>query len=618
MTEIGISNFPAIQEINTTQTINVDTGLTEIGVSNFPAIQEINTTQTIDVDTGLTEIGVSNFPPIQEINTTQIIDVETGLTEIGVSNFPAIQEINTTQIIDVETGLTEIGISNFPSIQEISTTQTIDVDTGLTEIGISNFPAIQEINTTQTIDVDTGLTELGISSFPTATANVDIVAQTLTDIQISSNNFVIASEDTAEYINRNSNANIGINPLEEKLYSQANCIYQSNYRGLTEPEDQRFYESELKVGGGTIEYSEFGLAITHLVNNEYSRYVRFFPYRDGKTLYVYTCSGPAYSDDINTIFYDYEFGLEEKGGKQIKFDVRAKMNDGGIGVSNGSIRISIDMTSHSGTDVTETILQSNFNIDRIDGTGPSDENPSGYNYFSEWASQKFYILTDNNLHYTFGLINGKNLIPVHSFSQDDIKGDIANGSRLRPHRPYFYSKRAGTFTGVREFDWLGFSIYKDVTPSFTNSFTINGFQNNVTSIAEGVPVIALRYRDFSKYRGNIQLARLSVNTNRVSRIKVYYGTPDDPLTITGSTFSNTVGNVEYDTAGTAVTSGTGKLVWSIIVDSPVTRINLLEELSWRLFGYNYDMTDRTEILFTCQSLSAATGNINWDLSFYQF
>ena len=117
----------------------------------------------------------------------------------------------------------------------ISNTTPIDVNIASQPIGIT---------TLQTIVVDTQLTEIGISSFPTSNANIDIVAQTLTDIQISSNDMQLATQTTADNINRNVNSNIGLNPFEEKLFSEANCVYQSNYKGSVETEDQLFLETD--------------------------------------------------------------------------------------------------------------------------------------------------------------------------------------------------------------------------------------------------------------------------------------------------------------------------------------------------------------------------------------
>jgi len=614
LTEIAVNNFPAIQEISTTQTIDVDTGLTEIAVNNFPAIQEISTTQTIDVDTGLTEIAVNNFPAIQEISTTQTIDVDTGLTEIAVNNFPAIQEINTTQTIDVDTGLTEIAVNNFPAIQEISTTQTIDVDTGLTEIAVNNFPAIQEINTTQTIDVDTGLTEIAISSFPVDNLNVNIAEQTLADIQISSNNLPIATENTLLNINRNVNPYIGINPLEEKLFSQAKCIYQSNHKGLNSVSYNtiNFLENE-NILNTDVTYTDYGIEIDHQLTlpNLYERSVNFYTYIGGRTLYIYDFSNVDFSN-LDDIIYEYEFGLRDwSQGKHLSFFITCD----GTTPSTSSISIVIAGTTITGGNATETILQSQFNIDQIDGTGPSNTNPSGYNYTLNWLTNKFFILTDDKTHYTFGLINNYNLIAIHSWSQNI---PVSTEPLLfRANRPYFLSRKLDTIQRYA-FDFLGFTIYKDTLPNYKIMHNITNSKLAIdTSSVNVYPLVSLRYANTFEYDGNIQLKDIFINTNKILRFTVIYGTAYDSIQ-QSATWGETIGNLDYDIAATSYLDSSGTIINSFIVNSGVNEISLVDIVDWKLFGYNESHSYQTQLLFGFKNLGSGTADVEYSLNFWQF
>ena len=480
----------------------------------------------------------------------------------------------------------------------IINTQPIDVNLASETIGIT---------TTQTILVDTGLTELGISSFPVANVNVDIVAQTLSELQVSSGSTDVASEETLQEISNSLSAYNGTNPLEEKLYSQPNCIYQSNYKGMFSSRNQLYFEHEIGTGAYDYNHTSFGLTVFDLLaGRDYKRITTFFPYRGGKTLYVYTLSNADFPNTETTEIV-YEMGLEEIGGNNVRIQANC-LNT--TGTSGGSIDIYVTMTAQDSSTVTKSFIgASNFNIDIIDGTGPS-----GFTYDPEWSNQKFFILTDDNLHYTFGLINGFNLIPIHSFSQNDVVGSLTEGSRLAAHRPY-WKVITNQADSERSMDIHGFSIYKDSEISYKSSHTITGSNTNIDGTTNGVLFLALRYRDIARYRGNIQPISLNVESDRVRRIFIYYGSPATPVSIVGASWTS-LGNIEYDTSGTSFTSSGA--TYSFQINSGNTSISLEDIIDWKFFGYNYDASDRTIVLLAAENLGAGTGNFLWDFVFKQF
>ena len=506
-------------------------------------------------------------------------------------------QINQPELIKICFGKDGIS-STVPFEVNINNTEAIDVNLASETIGIT---------TTQEILVDTGLTELGISSFPATNANVDIVAQTLPVLQVSSGSTDIASEDTLQQIINSISAYKATNPLEEKLYSQANLIYDSNYKGINS-NSILFMEDE-NTSGTMSGIDDYGLRLFSIMTGStYERLLRFFPYRGGRTLYVYTCSNVNFAAGVTTEFF-HKVGLQESSSQQIFFNIYCSRDSGGV--SLGFLQIVVQSTAQDLSTVVKTINQNEFNIDIIDGTGPS-----GFTYESEWATQKFFILTDDNLHYTFGLINGFNLIPIHSFSQNDIVGSLSEGGRLGAHRP-FYEIVASVAPASLALDFLGFSIYKDLKINYKNSYTIIGNNTNIDGTVLGIPFLALRYRDISRYRGNIQITDLNTQSNRIRRIFIYYGTPNNPLVLVGATWSNTLGNIQYDTGATSYTSG-GNQIASFKIRAGINNILLEDIIDWKLFGYDGDFTGRTEILFTAQNLGGGTGNFFWNLVFKQF
>ena len=492
---------------------------------------------------------------------------------------------------------------------EVINTEPIDINLESETIGIT---------TTQEILVDTGLTEIGISEWPATNMNIDIVAQTLSSLNIQSANKDIISEDTLQEIKNSVSEYKSLNPLEEKLYSKANLIYESNYRTEQETGDQDWYEVTEITGTPTSVYTDFGfnILIENFANN-LQRNLRFYPPIDGNTLYVYTLNSPSYTTG-GSLLYTHLFGLEGFDATNIRIEVQT-----GEQITE-TLRFRTQGTSNTGTQGGPSIFNTSFNIDTVDGNGPS-----GYDFFARqsgtdgWVSNKFFIFTDNFLHYTLGIINGVNLIPMHSFQ--------VNNTPLRYHgmKPYYAAFRFdanGLTSPVPTFDWLGFSIYSnvnDIRKCFKAFFSIS--EEKTFTVNTDEPLIALRYIQLDKYLGNIQLLKLYITTQRQSSISIYYGV-DDEISLTASTFSGSAGGViAYDTDATDWTGG--KQIYNqILKNGEPNTIDLMKIVPYQMFGYgalnvsNSLYENSNTILITIDRLDNGGGdnNVFYDLSFAQF
>ena len=490
---------------------------------------------------------------------------------------------------------------------EVINTEPIDINLASETIGIT---------TTQEVLVDTGLTEIGISQWPATNMNIDIVAQTLPSLNIQSANKDIASEDTLQEINNSVSPYLGINPLEEKLYSKANLIYESNYRTEQETEDQYWYEVDFLSAGTSVAYTDYGLNIniTAFIG-AYTRRLRFYPPIDGNTLFVYTLNSPPL-DTTSVQNFNHTFGLEGLNGASIEILV-------GTGEQiTETLRIQISGFLNDGSLASiPTISNSSFNIDTVDGNGPS-----GYDFFARqsgtdgWATNKFFIFTDNHLHYTFGLINGINLIPMHSFQI------TSSPTRFTAMKPVYSVLRFDSSTENPTHDWLGFSIYSnitDITKCFKAIFSIS--EEKTFTVSTDEPLIALRYIQLDKYLGNIQLLKFYITTEKTSYISIYYSV-DNEISLTGSTFSGSAGGViVYDTDATAWTGGK-KIYSQRITNGEPNEIDLMKIISYQMFGYGLtdggitQYIDLNMILITIDRLDDGVGNnnVSYDLSFAQF
>jgi hypothetical protein len=216
----------------------------------------------------------------------------------------------------------------------------------------------------------------------------------------------------------------------------------------------------------------------------------------------------------------------------------------------------------------------------------------------------------------FGLINGINLIPVHSYF---IHSSSSGGVVFQQKRPYV--NVLNNDASSVQVNFGGFSIYKDVDISLGLTKFFSGSMASVPpftnpAITDSKPMFTIRYRDVTNYRGNIQPKTLSISSNRNLKVFIVYGNSSTTISLTGSTFANTIGNLSYDTAATAYVSG-GVLIYAIAIASGVTTLSLDPIIDWRLMGYNYNMSVSNQLLFSVASLSG-NANITWIFNYSEF
>lgn len=385
-------------------------------------------------------------------------------------------------------------------------------------------------------------------------------------------------------------------PNMESLLSELKIIYNSNYRGLQETDDQEYFETD---GGSAFKtYSpQGGLIIDLMELDNYKRICRFFTYLGGRTLYVFNTSNPSFS--ANDQFLQF-YGLEEKLGHQIRFKLSAQFS----GIS--TIEIIIDSTSNLGIKITKTITQAEFNVDKIDGTGISQ-----FTYEPHYQNTKLFILTDDNTFYIFGVLSNNRLIPIHHFIQNEITAATTNGSRFGHHRAYMDFEREDGNISVNLISNLGLTIYKDTLPSYNSSITII---DNFTVSSSNDPFMAIQFVDITKYRGNVQIRTFTSHCNKPFLIRIYLGR-DSNLSITGGSFTQ-LRNIEYNTTMTSFSGGV--LIYSFLIPEGFASTDLTEFLDWKLFSYDLNMTVSNVLLFTANELAAGQDSFDFTLNLSQF
>ncbi len=526
--------FP--QEISTTQTFIVDTELTELKIENIPDPLDITTTGVINVSTGLTQLEINNYPDkITVINSiTEKLPVDTGLTDISLNyvGLPVL-DIISTAAIPVDTGLISLNIT--PPIGTISVTATsgtLPVNTGLTQlaettwlteysvtstgniptthnhdgnVAILNYDAI----TAYTLDVDPGEITLNYLT-GTDVMPINISQQGGVDLNVQSNNKDIASEDTLLMIKNTTTPTI---PLLDSLISKLRCVYCSfgDFNHLDGTQNWNVYDN-----ANTISHSRYGIIITLLTGQDII--YRFGPTiaKGGKTLCIFTHD---YFSNSSSHQVAFDFSLES---------INVNANDR-VGLSyetsiaNGYLRIV--NAGHEETD--EFINQAQFNVDKLDGTGPSGLTWDRVN--SKYL--RVFFLLDNNVKNVYiGFLIGNNYITLH------ILNTTGNYKNLQPI--WTATNSNDTETAMATIKFCGIEIYKDCEdiPSSIHSL----YRSNSVAMA----INTKKLFAFRMLNGNrkLKIKNFYIYTNR--HVVLYiYAYRSNIATWTNSTL---LGNLSFD------------------------------------------------------------------------
>ncbi len=490
----------------------------------------------------------------------------------------------------VDTSITQLNQSNFPTIIYITSplTGSLPVDTGIESLTISNFPTQIEISDWD--DIIDGNIQVGLLHTESDTRNI-VTEETMNMLALSTDRYSHSL------------------PFDKQFMSQAVLIYSSQYPLWSTPDEIDVLEDAESVDS-VATVTDYGLEINQSIAGTHTQLCRFYTPIQGRTMFIYSFVNPH--RNLEEVSWTHEFGLVDKDGNRI----RIEMFFSGV-VANTYIKILVDMLDQSGATTTMTILQSNFGIDMMGGTGGED-NPSGFEYKGNSSGGKFWIMTDSQYHYTFGLLSGTNLIPFHSFS---LAGTVASsllGHRLTAYRPYFktYRETIGTATSLM---WHGFTIYKDsetiATPINQSIYVLKTNSETDTFY----PILIMRYRDPTEYVGNIQLKTMTMKSAINMRIQIRYGNSANSLVYTGESFVNYAGNIEYDIDADTISDTSGHVILSfVLLADEMLTVDLSDLIGWEYFNYDYAMTESSEICVEMLHSSAIPQDCTIICNFTQF
>jgi hypothetical protein len=352
--DVNVLNFPPIQAVSGTVEVTNDVGNplpvafpSGVTVNNFPTVQEVSGSVSVDnfpatqtVDGSVTVSGtvdVGNFPATQTVDGT-----------VDVGNFPATQTVDGT-----------VDIGNFPATQAVSGT-----------IDVGNFPASVEVSN----DVGNPIPVSGtvdVGNFPaTQTVNGSVSVSNFPATQpvsgsVSVSNFPATqsvTQGTSPWIvsSTGGSTNIATFPSTSTdafgrlRVSEPFTMFDSSFRYG----DNQLW-SQATATGGTATYNAaqglMDLNVTTTSGSSVQRQTtKVFSYQPGKSLLVMTtfvCAAPKANLDQKVGYYN--------------------SNNGYFLEQDGLTTYFVERSAVSGAVTNTRVAQSAWNVDPMNGTGPS-------------------------------------------------------------------------------------------------------------------------------------------------------------------------------------------------------------------------------------------------------
>lgn len=319
---VSVSNFPSTQAVTGTFFQATQPVSGSVSVSNFPATQTVSGT-----------VNVGNFPASVEVSNDVGNPVPVSGT-VTVGNFPATQTVNGSVSVSnlpaTQPVSGSVSVSNFPATQAVTGTffQATQPISG--SVSVSNFPATQPVSGS-----------VSVSNFPATQS----VTQGTSPWIVSSTG---GSTNIATFPSTSTDA------FGRLRVSEPFTMFDSSFRYG----DNQLW-SQTTATGGTATYNAaqglMDLNVTTTSGSSVQRQTtKVFSYQPGKSLLVMTtfvCAAPKANLDQKVGYYSSDNGyFLEQAGLTTYF---------------------VERSAVSGAVTNTRVSQSAWNVDPMNGTGPS-------------------------------------------------------------------------------------------------------------------------------------------------------------------------------------------------------------------------------------------------------
>ena len=336
---VSVSNFPTTQPVSGS-----------VSVSNFPATQPVSGSVTANQGTSPWVTSVNNFPATQPVSGTFWQTTQPVSGSVSVSNFPVTQAISGS-----------VSVGNFPATQPVSGS-----------VAVNNFPITQPVSGTFWQATQPVSGSVSVSNFPISQAVTGAFYQATQPVSgsVSVSNFpatqpvsgaVTANQGTSPWVvsgttssNVASFPSTSVDAFGRLRVSEPFTLFDSSFRYG----DTGLWSTATATGGAAVYNAPQGLMDLNVTTTSGSsvrrQTTKVFSYQPGKPLLVMTtfvCAAPKANLNQKIGYYGSDNGyFLEQDGLTTYF---------------------VERSAVSGAVTNTRVAQSAWNVDKMDGTGPS-------------------------------------------------------------------------------------------------------------------------------------------------------------------------------------------------------------------------------------------------------
>lgn len=572
-TELRASSVPVTAFQGGAWTATLANSSFSVSGSTVVAYQGGSWTATVNTATSTV---VSNFPATQVVSGTVAVTQATSpwivnlATSVVVSNFPATQSV-TGPLTNAELRASSVPVTSYQGGVWIATTV------------VSNFPAIQAVSSSSTT--------ANVTAFQGGTWTATVNTATSTVVQQGTTPWAVYSTTGAPV---NSYIDSGQSDAFVRIRTgDPISLFESQLQYGLSP---LVWNSSVSVSGASIVHLSTASSVQLQVDGTNGAFAirqtrEYFRYQSGKSQLIYV-SAVVGSATAN-VTKDWGYGDRYNG---IFFR------------QTGSGLFAVIRSTTGGTFNERIVAQANFNVDPMNGTGPS-----GFNI--DLSSGNIFWIDFGWLGYNevrMGVMSDNRMITAHIFKNSN---SFAAPYINTPNLPVYYAIRnTAASTGSKLIQGSASVIQEGGSIPFGLSFSTG------TGVVEVVvntrrPIMSIRPANTFKGLENRQrFLPQFVDVTVTNAQSLYYEIVQGGV-LTGASFSSidTESGMEADKSATTITGGV--VIEAGYVNSVGTRQSIVSIRSKNPLTVDFDSKNGTNLSIVLTSFSAnanTAGSFKWE------
>lgn len=396
--------------------------------------------------------------------------------------------------------------------------------------------------------------------------------------------------------NKQNSIDVRAQPNIELVTGKLETLWASNLQGQRNAADLLFHCDERINNGAIRTYETHGINV-ELPNflSEYIRVTRFYlPH--GPVLCEWKINNHNQpTKDVSVLCGLRDFNFNMVAGWRI--------------IQGTTNVLQTEYVTYTDLGGTHTLVKGAVDwLDPLDGTGES-----GYNFGEDFSNLTLFIWYDG-FQAVFGIYANQHqpvVVAIENLFNTPKSLNIGY-SRGGVRQMYAVSRDDASGATNPEVVLHSMAAYAPRPISLHAKKTAGGV--TTINIAETIFMVIRINQLSAQYRGNIQMLFASFASDKICRVKCYYGLDNTDAAVVGGAY------IPFDNAQvnvTAASHGATRVVMDTIV-SGQKDVNLTEHIDWKLMNWNYNVDETSHLIFTGSNLETLTLVLDWAMTWAQF